>query len=147
MPEENISATAKKALIPLIIKDLYPIFLSIGLSAFAYLYSMGVEITASPKYKKYSLILLAILLCTTILFLLSWLKLYLKYSRFQEAFGVLWDKNYNMRCMSCHKPLKHSSLSPEMFWCSDPKCNSKYLLKDDNGNLLTKQEAINRIKT
>ncbi len=146
MPEESLSTTAKKALIPLIIKALWPLLLSIILSVTAYFYSKGAEIISHQKYKEYSLVLLAILLCTTILFLIWSVRLYWRYGRFRQAYGVLWDKKLNMRCMSCHKPLKHSTLGPEMFWCSDPKCNSKYPLKDDNGNLLTKQEAINRMK-
>ena len=32
------------------------------------------------------------------------------HERFREAFGVLWDNNYNMRCLSCKKPLKNSTL-------------------------------------
>lgn len=146
MTEESISTTAKKAIIPLIIKALWPILLSIILSIAAYLYSTVAEIVVHPQYKEYSLFLLAGLLGTTILFLILWIRLYREYGRFCEAFGVLWDKKLNMRCMSCRKPLKHSTLGPEVFWCSDPKCNSKYPLRDDNGNLLTKQEAISRIK-
>jgi len=66
--------------------------------------------------------------------------------QFHESFGCLWDNNYGMRCMSCKKLLKNSSLGPSVFFCSDPKCNNKHILKDNDGNELTKQDAINRIK-
>ena len=61
-------------------------------------------------------------------------------------YGVFWDDKFNMRCLSCMKPLKNSSLGPSIFFCSDPKCNSKHILKDNLGNAITKQEAINKIK-
>jgi len=44
------------------------------------------------------------------------------------------------------KPLKNSSHSPSWYYCSDPKCNSKHILKDNNGKEITKQEAINLLK-
>jgi len=65
---------------------------------------------------------------------------------FQEKFGVLWDENFNMRCLNCKKPLKHSSTEPSVFWCSDPKCNSKHVLKDAEGNKITLLKAITVLK-
>ena len=46
----------------------------------------------------------------------------------REEFHVLWDKNYKMRCLNCGKPLKYSSsdTDPSIFFCSDPRCNSKH---------------------
>lgn len=64
-----------------------------------------------------------------------------------SAYGVFWDTKFNMHCLSCTKPLKNSTLGPSVFFCSDPKCNSKHILKDDLGNEITRQEAINRIRT
>ena len=146
MTEENLSTTAKKALIPLIIKELWPVFLSIGLSAFAYFYSKGAEIVSHPQYIKYSLVSLAILLCTTILFLILWVRLYLQYGRFHQAFGVLWDKDFRMHCLSCHKPLKYSSIDPSILNCSDRNCDNKHVLRDKLGQKITEQQAIELIK-
>ena len=144
MTKETLSSTAQKALMPLMINKLWPIFLSVVLSGSAYLYSLGAEIVSDPRYTKYSLALLAILLCTTILFLALWARLYWQYGRFRPAYGVLWDKGNNMRCPSCHKPLKPSSdpEKPFLFWCSDPKCNNKCPLKTDEGKMITQKEAI-----
>jgi len=88
------------------------------------------------------LILLTIMTVTTTLFFILWIRIYWRYGRFQLAFGVSWDKNYNMRCSSCKKPLKESTTSPSLFFCSDPKCDSKYPLKDNFGTEITKQMAI-----
>ena len=64
----------------------------------------------------------------------------------QEAFGALWDENHNPRCLSCKKPLKNSSVvDPATFYCSDPKCNSKHVLKDPKGFKITLEDAKRRI--
>jgi hypothetical protein len=59
-----------------------------------------------------------------------------------KEFGVYWDSEQNMYCLSCKKPLKNSSYDPSIFFCSDPTCNSKYPLKDNDGTILTKFAAI-----
>lgn len=66
-----------------------------------------------------------------------------------EEFHVYWDKNNKMRCLNCGKPLKYSSSDsdPSIFFCSDPRCDSKHVLKDKNGKKLSEQEAIDRKKT
>lgn len=64
-----------------------------------------------------------------------------------SACGAFWDSKFNMYCLSCMKPLKNSTISTSIFFCSDPKCNSKHPLKDDSGRGITKQEAIDIIKT
>jgi len=68
---------------------------------------------------------------------------------YREEFHVYWDKNNKMRCLNCGKPLKYSSSDsdPSMFYCSDPRCNSKHILKDKHGKKITEQEAIDLIKT
>lgn len=63
-------------------------------------------------------------------------------SSFISKFGVYWDSGHNMYCLSCMKPLKNSSIGYSYFFCSDPKCNSKHILKDNNGDLISKQQAI-----
>lgn len=67
---------------------------------------------------------------------------------YREEFHVLWDKNYKMRCLNCGKPLKYSSSDTDrsIFFCCDPRCNSKHILKDKEGNKLTEQEALDRMK-
>ena len=144
MTKETASSKAQKALIPLIIDKLWPIFLSIVLPGLAYLYSVGTDIVSDTRYTKFSLVLLAILLCTTILFLILWVRLYLRYGRYRPAYGVLWDKSNNMHCPNCHKILKPAGdpEKPFLFWCSDPKCNNKLPLKNDEGKIITKKEAL-----
>lgn len=63
------------------------------------------------------------------------------HERFQEAFGVLWDNNRNMRCLSCKEPLKNSTMGPHIFFCSNPDCNSKHVLRNKEGTEMTRQEA------
>jgi hypothetical protein len=66
---------------------------------------------------------------------------------FHQALGVFWDDSFNMHCLSCGTLLKNSTISPSIFFCSDPRCNSKYMLKDDTGKELAKQEALDILKT
>jgi len=68
---------------------------------------------------------------------------------YREEFHVLWDKNFKMRCLNCGKPLKYSSsdTDPSVFFCCDPRCNSKHILKDKTGNKVSEQEALDRIRT
>ena len=60
---------------------------------------------------------------------------------FQQKFGVLWDENYNMRCLNCCKLLKHHSKDSSAYWCSGPGCNAKHVLRDADGNRTTFEEA------
>jgi hypothetical protein len=66
---------------------------------------------------------------------------------FYQALGVFWDDRLNMHCLSCGTLLKNSSHGPSVFYCADPRCNSKHILKNDTGNELTKQEAVNLVKS
>jgi hypothetical protein len=149
MTNETLSSTTKKALIPLIINKLWPILLSLGLSVSAYLYSLSTEIVADPRYTKYSIVLLAILLCTTILFIALWARLYWQYGIFLPAFGVLWDRRDNMHCPNCHKLMKPASdpAKTYLFYCVDPKCNNKCPLKTDEGKTITQKEALELLKS
>jgi hypothetical protein len=61
--------------------------------------------------------------------------------RYEEAFGVLWDNNLKMRCLSCKEMLKNSSMGPHVFFCSNPDCNSKYVLRNTDGTEMTRQKA------
>jgi len=68
---------------------------------------------------------------------------------YREEFHVYWDKNNTMRCLNCGKPLKSSSSDsdPSKFFCSDPRCDSKHILKDKRGNKISEQGAIDLMKT
>jgi hypothetical protein len=68
---------------------------------------------------------------------------------YREEFHVYWDKNNKMRCLNCGKPLKYSSSDsdPSIFYCSDPRCDSKHILKDKRGKKLSEQEAIDLMNT
>jgi len=70
-----------------------------------------------------------------------------KYGRFREAYGVYWDSALNMRCLGCKKPLKFSSYDASVLHCSDRKCDSKHTLRTNDGNKLTRQQAIELMKT
>jgi predicted nucleotide-binding protein len=63
-----------------------------------------------------------------------------------EAYGINWNKEYKKRCLRCRSPLKYSSekFGPSVLFCSS--CNEKHVLKDTNGNLLTEQQAIEKLK-
>ena len=147
MTEELLSTTAKKSLIALILQQLWPILLSIILSGAAYLYALGAETILLPQYRKWSLALLATLLCTTILFLILWLRLHFRYERFHLAYGIFWDKKFNARCLFCRTPLKYSSHGPETLYCPNPICQQKFILKDHADNPISKHEAIEKMKT
>jgi hypothetical protein len=64
-----------------------------------------------------------------------------------EVFGVYWNSQYKLRCLKCKWPLKCSSdrKDPSLFFCSS--CNTKYSLRDKNGNHLTESQAIEQIKS
>lgn len=143
---KNTLQTAKEELTKLLIKSAWLLFTGVLPSTLLYLYLKGAELTSDPRYIKYSLIALATLSGITILSLTYSFRIYLRYGRFQEAYGVLWDKNFKMRCMACKKPLKNSTVGPEVFFCSDPKCNNKHLLMEDDGNAITKLRAIELLK-
>jgi hypothetical protein len=67
--------------------------------------------------------------------------------QFKKKFGVLFDDKDNMRCNFCMTLLKPSSGDdPSRFFCSNPQCDSKHILKDNNGKKLTFQEALFRFK-
>ena len=69
--------------------------------------------------------------------------------KYREEFHVYWDENNKMRCLNCGKPLKYSSsdTDPSIFFCSDPRCNSKHILKDKKGRKITEQQAIEYIES
>lgn len=63
-----------------------------------------------------------------------------------EEYGVYWNKKFKKRCLKCKSPLIYASNinSPSVFFCS--KCNRKHVLKETNGNLITEQKAIEKLK-
>ena len=66
---------------------------------------------------------------------------------YREEFHVYWDKNNKMRCLNCGKPLKAGSADdPSKFFCSDKRCDSKHILKDNQGKKITEQQAIEFMK-
>jgi len=98
-------------------------------------------------------------LCVTIIFLALFVLVYFYLKNktsiplstpdpeYPEEFHVYWDKDYNMKCLNCGKPLKCSgSADPSKFHCSDPRCNSKHFLKDKYGKKVSEQEAIDLMK-
>jgi hypothetical protein len=63
-----------------------------------------------------------------------------------KKFGVLWDDNLNMRCNHCTTLLKNSSAGPPEYYCSNPSCNVKYILRTEKGDPLDHKEATDIIK-
>lgn len=62
---------------------------------------------------------------------------------YREEFHIYWDKDNKMRCLNCGKPLKPGSDDePSKFFCSDPRCDSKHILKNNHGKKITEQKAI-----
>jgi len=103
-------------------------------------------IISRPNYGIYSLCLLIILIIVIITLLIKWWHFYSTYGRFENKFGVLWDKKKRMHCISCHKLLKYSTQGPSIFFCSDPKCDNKHFLRDEAGNPITEKQAVEKMK-
>jgi len=63
-----------------------------------------------------------------------------------EAYGVNWTKEYEKRCLYCKSPLTYAKekYGPSVLFCSN--CVHKHVLKDSNGNLITEQQAIKKLK-
>ena len=119
MIRDEIKRTTVKTLTELIIKFLLTFLISALIGGIAYF-----TVIKNKFIGEVSLALLITAITATILMLIWVIRMYWQHKRFQEAFGALWDKNYNMRCLSCKKPLKNSTIGPSIFFCSDPKCNS-----------------------
>jgi len=142
---EMIKKTAIKTLTELAVKLLFGALIVVIFGAVAYIAPIGKTLVQFPAYGKISFALLVASVIAVPLSLIWAIRLYWRYERFQEAFGVFWDKNYKMRCLSCRKPLKHSSRDDaSMLYCS--KCNCKHILKDADGNKLSPQAAIDCLK-
>jgi hypothetical protein len=64
-----------------------------------------------------------------------------------EAYGVNWTKEYEKRCLYCKSSLTYAKekYGPSVLFCSN--CVHKHVLKDSNGNLITEQQAIKKLKT
>ena len=139
MTKGEIVKTILKTTIEWIVYKSLPCFL---LSFLGMLLTSYFSITNKLIEHPFALLVLFITMTTTtILFFILWIRNYWRYERFQEAFGVLWDKEYRMRCLACRKPLKKSTLGTSIFFCSDPNCNSKHVLRKDDGSLLTEEAA------
>jgi hypothetical protein len=65
---------------------------------------------------------------------------------FMKNMVYIGNKELRKRCLRCKSPLKYASdkNTPSVFLCS--KCDCKHVLKDHNGNLITEQEAIEKLK-
>ena len=138
MTKGEISKSIYKAVIEWMVKNILPWLLPILVGLSTVFISIKNELVKHPYIL---LVSLAIMTATTALFVMLWIRLRWRYAWFHEGCGVLWDRNYRMRCMNCKKPLKHSSDEPSKFYCSDPKCNNKHVLRDDKGNKITEQHA------
>jgi hypothetical protein len=147
MADEKVSDTVRKSVISILIGQLWPLAVSSIPTILAYLYLKGSKLIGDPPFAKYVVALLSILLGTSILFLIKWLRFYLRYGRFRFAFGVFWDKDFRMHCLNCHRLIKYSSTDPSIVNCSARKCDNKHVLRDKSGQKITEQQAIELIKT
>lgn len=118
MTKEEIGKSIFKPVIEWLVKKILPWLLSILAGLSTVFLSIKNKLVEHPNVL---LVSLAITTATTVLFLILWIRIYWQYKRFKLAFGISWDKNYNMRCTNCKKPLKNSTLSPSIFYCPDKK--------------------------
>lgn len=147
MTKEEISKSIIKPVIEWAVKKIFPLLLSILVGLSSVFLSIKNKLVEHPYIL---LVLMAIMTATTVLFLILWVRLYWLYERLEIAFGVKWDKKYNMRCMNCEKPLKYSTSNSNIskyYSCPDEKnCNSKYVLRNDYGGRMGKHQAIELLK-
>jgi len=144
MTKGEISKSIIKPVIEWMVKKSLPWLLSILVVLSSVFLSIKNKLVEHPYVL---LVSLAIMTATTVLFLILWIRICWRYERFQLAFGVLWDNNYDMRCINCKKPLKYSVHSSYIFFCTDEKnCNSKYILIDDYGVQMSKQKVVGILK-
>ena len=64
----------------------------------------------------------------------------------REEFGVYWNNQNKLRCLSCRHPLHPSSSKHDasIFFCSN--CGHKYSLRDKNGNHINEAQAVELLK-
>lgn len=108
--------------------------------------SIKKKLVQYPAYAEISFWLLLATITLSVVILIWAMRIHWRYGRFFEAFGVFWDKIDNMRCLSCRTPLKHSSTDISVFYCSDPKCNSKHVLRKSDGTKISRSDAIPHLK-
>lgn len=72
--------------------------------------------------------------------------------KFIKLFGILWDKNYQPHC-DTHKNLlqsyrRYATADPAIsrwgFTC--PDCKNLIIIADQNGNYITQEDAVKKIK-
>ena len=146
MTIRGLSKTVLSILISKIIEQLIPICASAIIALLFYLLALSKTLVYSPTYVQYSPVLLSTLLGLTILFGINWWRTYSRHERLYQAYGVLWDKEFKMHCLNCHKYIKYGSHDPSIVHCSDPKCDNKHTLRDIQGQKITEQQAIELIK-
>lgn len=64
-----------------------------------------------------------------------------KEEQYPEKYGVRWDENYKMRCIYCKEILKNSTQGKHIFYCADPNCNNKHVLRNDDDEEMSRREA------
>lgn len=146
MPTDDVKTTAKKTITELVVKSLWTCVILVLGAGSAYIISLKKKLVQHPSYEEISFWMLLTAVIVIVVILMWSVRIYRRYGRFREAFGVFWDKNYKMRCLSCRKPLKHSSTDAHLVYCSDPDCNSKHILKSPTGEVVSPQEAVNDLK-
>lgn len=135
-----------KSMLAMVRTHILSLIVSLVLTSPAIYLSLEKEVVENSNYIKWSPKLIVLL--TFLLFFLLTLstRLYFKYGRFQENYGVLWDKQFKTRWTNCRKRLKYSTHSKSVLYCSDPKCNNKHTLRDLEGNEITIKQAIELMK-
>ena len=72
----------------------------------------------------------------------DWFRLFRRFIRVEQIFGVYWDKKKIMRCLNCKGKLS-IRISPNSFSCEN--CGSKHTLRLLNGVLITQGRALSLI--
>jgi hypothetical protein len=140
----DLAQEAKKDLLRLLCERLWPLAVALIGGYASYVISAMAEFV--QHYPQCAQILLGIMAGISILSVIVAARFYRRYGGFREAYGVFWDRTFNLRCLACKRPLKFSSYDASVFHCSDRKCDSKHTLRTNDGKKLTKQEAIDLIR-
>ena len=121
----------------------------IGLSKTALTWVIRKANEPTPLWVNISIVLISVLVLYLILKIRQHRNSYkhpANQEELREEFGVYWNNQNKLRCLKCKWPLKCASKKHDssIFFCSN--CDTKHSLRDKNGNHLSEEQAINKLK-